>query len=79
MKDWPLVIDTRDVKLYVLMDSLKDLNQGIVLAADLIVVKYRVRTYIIPLRGLHDAALNTHNIEQFMSVILPYVKRHLKN
>jgi hypothetical protein len=78
-KDWPLVIDTRDVRLYDLMDSLKDVSQGIVLGSDLIVVKYHVRTYIVPFRGLPDAVLNTLNIEKFISVILHDVKLELKH
>jgi hypothetical protein len=76
-KDLPLVIDTRDVKLHLLLDSLKDFNQGIVLGADRIALKYRVRTCIVPLRDVPDMVLNSRNIDEFISLYLSESKSRL--
>ncbi len=69
-----LVIDTRDVKFHELIGSVGTVNQAIVLSRDLIILKYQVRIYLLPMPYLPDAVINSHNISEMIPVILPIIK-----
>lgn len=72
-----LVIDTRDVKFHELIGSVNNVDQGIVLSRDLIILKYQVRIFLLGMPRLPDAVINSHKISEIIPAILPIMKSWL--
>ncbi len=69
-----LVVDTRGVKFHELISSVNNADPVVILSRDLIIVKYQVRTYLLPMPYLPDAVIDSYNVNQIVPVILPIIK-----
>jgi len=81
LKNFTLVVDTREIRLAALLNDLNKVKNGVVLARETIVLKIGTQTRIIPLHPLvriPDLVLNSSTIRQFLQKRFSQATKYLE-
>lgn len=78
LKNFTMVIDTREIRLAALLNDLNEVKNGVVLARETIVLKIGSQTRILPLPQIPDMVLNSSIIRQFLRGRFSKVAKYLE-